>query len=102
MHIGYALIVAAALARLGNTRTVQLAGVVYPLLVLLVIVATGNHFFFDAAAGAIVVVAAYLAALAIGNSVAGAVTETSDRAAAVCRLPHLGTAKRATEEELAA
>jgi PAP2 superfamily len=102
MHIGYALIVAAALVRLGNTRTVQLAGVVYPLLVLLVIVATGNHFFFDAAAGAIVVVAAYLAAFAIGKAGAGAVTETSEQAAAVCRLPHLVTAQRVTEEELAA
>jgi hypothetical protein len=87
MHIGYALIVAAALVRLGNTRTVQLAGVVYPLLVLLVLVATGNHFFFDAAAGAIVVVAAYLAALAIGKRAPGAVTETSDRPAAVGCLP---------------
>jgi PAP2 superfamily len=101
MHIGYALIAAGALVRFGNTRIARLTGVVYPLLVLLVIVATGNHFFFDAATGAIVVVAAYLAAVAIGKSDAGAVTETSDRAA-LCRLPDLATAQRASEEELAA
>jgi hypothetical protein len=102
MHIGYALIVAAALVQFGNTRIAQLTGAVYPLLVLLVIVATGNHFFFDAATGAIVVVAAYLAALAIGRSKPSTATATADRAAAVCRLPHLATARRATEEELAA
>jgi PAP2 superfamily len=81
---------------------VQLTGVVYPLLVLLVIVATGNHFFFDAATGALVVVAAYLAATAIGKGEAAAVTATADPAAAVCRLPHLTTAQRPADDELAA
>jgi hypothetical protein len=102
MHIGYALIAAAAFLRLGNTRIVQLTGVVYPLLVLLVIVATGNHFFFDAATGALVVVAAYLAATAIAKGEAAAVTATADPAAAVCRLPHLTTAQRPADDELAA
>ena len=44
MHIGYALIVAAALTRFGRTRATRIAGLLYPQLILLVIVATGNHF----------------------------------------------------------
>jgi hypothetical protein len=64
MHVGYALIVAAALLRHGRHLLVRAIGALYPSFVLLVIVATGNHFFHDAAAGALVaVLAAALAAL---------------------------------------
>jgi hypothetical protein len=54
MHIGYSVIVAAAVWRLTSRRRWRLAAVAYPLFVLFVIVATGNHFFLDAAAGALV------------------------------------------------
>jgi hypothetical protein len=64
MHIGYALIVAAALFRHGRHLLVRALGALYPPFVVLVIVATGNHFFLDAAAGALVAgLAAALAAL---------------------------------------
>jgi hypothetical protein len=62
MHLGYALVVGAALARLASTPLVRAAAVAYPIVVLFVIVATGNHFLFDAAAGALVVGAAAAAA----------------------------------------
>jgi hypothetical protein len=62
MHVGYALIVAAALLHHGRHLRVRALGALYPPFVLLVIVATGNHFFLDAAAGALV--AALGAALA--------------------------------------
>jgi hypothetical protein len=62
LHIGYALIVAAALARFASTRIVRIAGLLYAPFVLFVIVATGNHFFADAAAGALVAAVAYLIA----------------------------------------
>jgi hypothetical protein len=63
MHIGYAVIVAAALLRHGRRPLVRAIGALYPPFVLLVIVATGNHFFLDAAAGALVAgLAAALAA----------------------------------------
>ena len=63
MHVGYALIVAAALLRHGRHLLVRAIGALYPPFVLLVIVATGNHFFLDAAAGALVAgLAAALAA----------------------------------------
>jgi len=54
MHIGYAVVIGAALFACGRRRSLRILGVLYPLLVLFVIVATGNHFFFDAAAGAAV------------------------------------------------
>jgi membrane-associated phospholipid phosphatase len=64
MHIGYALIVAAALLRHARRLLVRAIAALYPPFVLLVIVATGNHFFLDAAAGALVAgLAAALAAL---------------------------------------
>jgi hypothetical protein len=62
MHVGYALIVGASIARHAPHLITRLAGLAYPPLVLLVIVATGNHFFVDAAAGAAVAVVALLAA----------------------------------------
>jgi hypothetical protein len=70
IHIAYASIVGFAVARYGGRRSMQVAGVVYPALVLLVIVATGNHFFLDAAGGA--------AAALLGFVVAAFVRETAD------------------------
>ena len=58
MHVGFSLLVGAAIWRLGRRRLWQLAGLIYPVVVLFVIVATGNHFFLDAAAGAAVAAAA--------------------------------------------
>jgi hypothetical protein len=58
MHIGFALLAGAAVARLAARPLWRAAGALYPFFVLLVIVATGNHFFVDAAAGAGVAVAA--------------------------------------------
>jgi PAP2 superfamily len=103
MHIGYALIVAAALSRLGSTRTTRIAGVLYPVLVLLVIVATGNHFFFDAAAGVVVAAAAYPLASAILRRGEATATEAT---ASVFRLPLRPAARaghqRQADEDLAA
>jgi cytochrome bd-type quinol oxidase subunit 2 len=62
MHVGYALIVGASLARYAPHRSTRLAGLAYPPFVVLVIVATGNHFFVDAAAGAAVAGVAFLVA----------------------------------------
>jgi PAP2 superfamily len=68
MHVGYALLVAAALLRHGRRHVVRAIGALYPPFVLLVIVATGNHFFLDAAAGALVAaLAVALAALLTGR-----------------------------------
>ncbi|MGZ4388117.1 MAG: phosphatase PAP2 family protein [Gaiellaceae bacterium] len=61
MHIGFSLLVGAAVWRLARRRVWRLAGALYPVFVLFVIVATGNHFFLDAAAGAAVAVAAVAA-----------------------------------------
>ncbi len=58
MHIGFALIVGAAIWLLAERGVWRVFGLVYPVFVLFVIVATGNHFFFDAAAGAVVACAA--------------------------------------------
>jgi hypothetical protein len=65
LHMGYALVVGATLARHARARLLRVAGAAYPLLVLLVIVATGNHFLVDAAAGTFVVAVAYLLALTV-------------------------------------
>ena len=62
MHVGYALIVGAAVAGQTRRRFLQAVAVAYPTFVLLVIVATGNHFLFDAAAGAAVAGVALLGA----------------------------------------
>jgi hypothetical protein len=67
MHVGYALIVGASLARYAPHLITRLAGLAYPPFVLLVIVATGNHFFVDAAAGAAVAGVAFLAARVVGR-----------------------------------
>jgi hypothetical protein len=62
MHVGYALIVSAGLARYARHVITRLAALAYPVFVLFVIVATGNHFFVDAAAGAAVAGVALLGA----------------------------------------
>jgi hypothetical protein len=54
MHVGYAVVVGAALVRYGQSTLTRAAGFAYPPFVLLVIIATGNHFFVDAAAGTLV------------------------------------------------
>ena len=63
MHIGYVVVVAAAVLRHARRPFVRALAALYPLLVLLTVVATSNHFFFDAATGAIT--AALAAALAL-------------------------------------
>jgi hypothetical protein len=62
LHVGYALIVGASLARYASHAVLRVAGLAYPLFVLLVIVATGNHYFVDAAAGAFVAGVAFVVA----------------------------------------
>jgi hypothetical protein len=62
MHIGYALVVSASLARYARHAITRLAGIAYPPFVLFVIVATGNHFLTDAAAGAAVAAVALFGA----------------------------------------
>jgi hypothetical protein len=51
MHAGYALVIGISLVREGRRRVLQVAGALYPALVVLIIVATGNHFLFDAVTG---------------------------------------------------
>src|SRR5215211_2340935 len=47
LHLGYALIVGAALFALARRRSVRVVGAIYPAFMLFDIVATGNHFYFD-------------------------------------------------------
>jgi PAP2 superfamily len=65
LHMGYALLVGATVARHAQLRVARLAALAYPVFVLFMIVATGNHFLFDAAAGTVLVTAAYLLALKV-------------------------------------
>jgi PAP2 superfamily len=71
MHVGYALVVGAAVAWQARRRLVRAAGVLYPAFVLLVIVATGNHFLLDAVVGAAVSGLALLGAWVIAVPSAG-------------------------------
>lgn len=59
IHIGYAIVVGAALVRYSTSLLVRVTAALYPLFVLLVVIGTGNHFFFDAAAGAAVACVAF-------------------------------------------
>jgi hypothetical protein len=106
MHVGYALIVAAALLRYGGTRAVRFAAAAYPLLVLLVIVATGNHFLFDAATGALVTLLAYPIAVAISKAATTDAPRRAKPAEPVVHLAGLATARARDlpppQEELAA
>ena len=65
LHFGYALLVGAGLFALASSRSLRVAGALYPLLMLYVIVATGNHFFVDALIGGVVVVSAWIVARAL-------------------------------------
>jgi hypothetical protein len=67
MHVGYALIVSASLARYARHMIARLAAIAYPPFVLFVIVATGNHVLADAAAGAAVAAVALLGALLLAK-----------------------------------
>jgi hypothetical protein len=48
------------LVRFSKHRTLQVLGVVYPVVVMLTIVVTGNHFIFDALAGIVVLGAGFM------------------------------------------
>jgi hypothetical protein len=60
LHAGWALGVGIGLVRYAKSRTLQVLGVIYPVVVLLTIVVTGNHFIFDALAGMAVLAAGFL------------------------------------------
>jgi hypothetical protein len=95
LHMGYALVVTAALVRYARTRLARLTGLVYSLFVLLVIVATGNHFLFDAAAGAAVVALAHLLAYASGRVAAAEVARLAGEALpTVARIPERPSLER--------
>jgi hypothetical protein len=70
MHVGYAVILAAALFWYSRHALVRALAPLYPPFVLLVVVATGNHFFLDAAAGALVAGLAMGAAAGVRSCVA--------------------------------
>jgi hypothetical protein len=93
LHMGYALVATAALARYARTRLARLTGLLYSAFVLLVIVATGNHFLFDAAAGALVVVIAYSLAAAMTTAAATDAPASPEEAAQVERLPGITNAR---------
>jgi PAP2 superfamily len=95
LHMGYALVVTAALVRYARTRLARLTGLVYSLFVLLVIVATGNHFLFDAAAGAAVVALAHLLAYASGRVAAVAsATQPGEALPTIAPIPHRPSLER--------
>lgn len=64
MHVGFAVLIAGTVWRLGARTVWRVAALLYPVAILFVIVATGNHFFVDAVAGGAV------AALAAGATLA--------------------------------
>ena len=76
MHIGYAIIVAAAIWQLARSRLWRVTAIAYPLFVLFMIVATGNHFFLDAVAGAAVAALAVAIVRAVAPALVAA-TELS-------------------------
>jgi len=53
MHVAFALMIGATLARLSRRRFVKVLWLLYPLLMAFVIVVTANHFIFDALLGAL-------------------------------------------------
>jgi membrane-associated phospholipid phosphatase len=64
LHVGWALWCGWQLVRHGKHRITQIAGVLYPALMVVIVIATGNHYLLDAAAGVAVVV---LAGMAVGG-----------------------------------
>ena len=64
LHVGWALWCGWQLIRHGRHRITQIAGVLYPALMVVVVIATGNHYLLDAVAGIAVVM---LAGMAVGG-----------------------------------
>ena len=64
LHVGWALWCGWQLVRHGKHRITQVAGVIYPALMVIIVIATGNHYLLDAVAGIAVVV---LAGMAVGG-----------------------------------
>lgn len=64
LHVGWALWCGWQLVRHGQHRITQVAGVLYPALMVVIVVATGNHYLLDAVAGIAVVM---LAGMAVGG-----------------------------------
>jgi hypothetical protein len=64
LHVGWALWCGWQLVRHGRHRITQLAGVLYPALMVIIVVATGNHYLLDAVAGIAVVL---LAGMTVGG-----------------------------------
>lgn len=58
LHVGWALWCGWQLVRHGRHRITQIAGVLYPALMVIIVVGTGNHYLLDAVAGIAVVVLA--------------------------------------------
>jgi hypothetical protein len=98
MHLGYALVVGAAVASQARRRLVQAAGALYPPFVLLVIVATGNHFLLDAFVGAAVAGVALFGARLIAVPQAGRLRVAGQTP--LCRQIALAPERPARAEEL--
>jgi len=64
LHVGWALWCGWQLVRHGQHRITQVAGVLYPALMVVIVIGTGNHYLLDAIAGIAVVV---LAGMAVGG-----------------------------------
>jgi hypothetical protein len=64
LHVGWALWCGWQLVRHGQHRITQVAGVLYPALMVFIVVGTGNHYLLDAVAGIAVVA---LAGMAVGG-----------------------------------
>jgi hypothetical protein len=60
LHAGWAVGVGVGLVRFAKNRTLQVLGLIYPVVVMLTIVVTGNHFIFDALAGVAVLGAGFV------------------------------------------
>ncbi len=69
MHVGFALMIGVAGARLVRPRGLKVAWALYPALVTAVVLVTANHFWLDAVLGALVAaVSAYSARVALGRA----------------------------------
>jgi membrane-associated phospholipid phosphatase len=62
MHVGFALMLGLAMARLARRRWIRLLWCAYPVLVSLVVVVTANHWILDAVAGALTAAVSAVAA----------------------------------------
>jgi hypothetical protein len=68
MHVGFALMLAVAMARIVRRRWSARAWIAYPFVVTFVVVATANHWWLDALLGAIAAAASLWAAKALGRA----------------------------------